>query len=111
MSLQVEKREDVAVITVKGNLMGGRESDAVYEKVKQLLSAGTKHFVVDLSRVKWMNSQGLGSLMACLTSSRNMEGDLKITGATEKVKSILMVTKLMTIFEHFDSVDAAVQSY
>ena len=102
MSVNVDQRDQVAVLTIKGNLMGGKESDVVYEKVKQLLDAGTKQFVVDLSKVKWINSQGLGSLMACLTSSRNMGGELKITGATEKVKSILMVTKLMTIFEHFD---------
>ena len=111
MAISESKIEDVTVLVIKGKLMGGKESDEIYEKVKALLNVGRKKLVIDLSKVKWMNSQGLGVLMACLTSARNIEADIKLSGATDKVKSILMVTKLITIFENFESVNQAVQSY
>jgi len=111
MAISESKIEDVVVLTIKGKLMGGKESDEIYEKVKNLLNVGQRRLVIDLSKVKWMNSQGLGVLMACLTSARNSESEIKLSGATDKVKSILMVTKLITIFENFESVDQAVKSY
>lgn len=100
----------VAVITLKGKLMGGEDTNEVHEKVKHLISESTKNVVIDLSKIKWLNSQGLGMLMACLTSVKNAGGDLKISGATERVKSILMVTRLITIFKNFETVDEAVNS-
>ena len=111
MSISEKSVGDVTVLTVKGKLMGGKESDELYNKVKSVLGWGTKKLIIDLSKVKWLNSQGLGALMACLTSARNDGGDIKLSGSTEKVKSILMVTKLITIFENFDNVDQAVESY
>lgn len=111
MAISEMKMEDVVVLSIKGKLMGGKESDEIYEKVKALFNVGRKKLVIDLSKVKWMNSQGLGVLMACLTSARNSEAEIKLAGATDKVKSILMVTKLITIFENFESVELAVKSY
>jgi len=67
--------------------------------------------VFNLASVKWLNSRGLGMLMACYTSCKNAGGELKIAGATEKVNSLLMMTKLLTIFETFENVDRAVGSY
>ncbi|RLE15844.1 MAG: anti-sigma factor antagonist [Acidobacteria bacterium] len=102
---------DVAVLTVSGKLWGGPETREVHEKVKSVIKDGLKKVVMDLSKVKWLNSQGLGMLMACLTSLRNAGGDLKIAGATEKVKSLLMITKLITIFETLETADRAVATF
>ena len=103
--------DNVSVVIVRGKLMGGDETDEVHTKVKSILIAGRHNIVVDLSRVKWVNSRGLGMLMACFTSCRNAGGDLKIACATEKVNSLLMITKLMTIFETYETVDEAVGSF
>ncbi|MBN2414581.1 STAS domain-containing protein [bacterium] len=111
MNAKVKMVDDVAVLTVKGNLMGGSETDSCHMKVKELLEEKTKKIVADLSHVKWVNSKGLGMLMACLTSSKNSGGVFKICGASEKVNSLLMITKLITIFECFDTVDEAVASF
>lgn len=111
MNAKVKMIDDVAVVSIKGNLMGGSETDSCHMKVKELLEDKTKKLVADLSHVKWMNSKGLGMLMACLTSSKSSGGVFKICGASEKVNSLLMITKLITIFECFDTVEDAVSSF
>jgi len=66
---------------------------------------------IDLSKVKWMNSSGLGALMAGLTTLRNAGGDLKLANVTKKIESLLLITKLITVFETYESVDRAVASF
>ena len=102
---------DVAIITVTGNMMGGPETTALHDKVKSLIADGLKRVVVDLKGVKWMNSSGLGVLMACMTSLNNAGGNLKLASVTEKVKSLLMITQLMRIFDTYESADRAVASF
>jgi anti-sigma B factor antagonist len=111
MSVKTERKGDVAVLHVKGKLMGGSETEEVHITVKDFIAEGHKNIVADVSHVKWVNSKGLGMLMACYTSSKNAGGEFKIAGAQEKTKSLLMITKLMTIFECFDKVDEAVKSF
>jgi anti-sigma B factor antagonist len=111
MSLKSQMIGDVAILTIKGKLMGGQETEDCHQKVKSLIEAKHTNIVADLSKVKWVNSKGLGMLMACFTSCKNAKGDFKLAGATDKVNSLLMMTKLMTIFETFDSVDKAVSSF
>lgn len=111
MNIDVKDKNGVNVIFVKGNLMGGEETIAVHEKVKKLVEQGKKKFVIDLSKVKWMNSSGLGTMMGCLTSIKNGSGELRLCGVTEKVKSLFMITKLITLFETYDSVEEAVDSF
>ena len=102
---------NVAVLTVSGKLMGGSETKKVHTQVKNLISDGIKKVVIDLSEVKWMNSMGIGILMACSTSLRRVEGDLRMAGATGKVNSLLTITHLITIFEIFETSDRAVATF
>jgi anti-sigma B factor antagonist len=111
LQIKEQMRGDVALITLKGKLMGGPETMAVHTKVKELIANNVKKVVIDLGRVKWMNSSGLGALMASMTSLRNAGGDLKLSNVTDKVQSLLMITKLITIFQTFDTVDEAVTSF
>lgn len=102
---------DVAVLELKGKLWGGEECKAIHDKVKSLITDDIRKVVIGLSKVKWMNSQGLGVLMACHTSLTAVGGILRIAGATEKVNSLFMITKIITIFENFKTVDRAVASF
>jgi len=111
MAVKEKTVQDVVVITIKGKMMGGTETDEVHEKVKQLLDQDHKKLVIDLSHVKWMNSKGLGMLMACFTSSQNAGAHLKIAGAVEKVNSLLIMTKLLSIFDSYENADQAIGSY
>lgn len=111
MGLSINVENGVAIIEVKGNLMGGPETLEVHETIKAQIEKGVKKAVIDLSKVKWMNSTGLGTIMGCLTSLRNAGGDLKLSGVTEKVKSIFMITKLLTLFETYNSAQEAAQAF
>ncbi|GAB4335534.1 MAG: hypothetical protein Kow0037_15560 [Calditrichia bacterium] len=111
MKLKEKIEGDVAVITVSGNMMGGPETNALHEKIKSLLGDGIKKVVIDLKGVKWMNSSGLGVLMACMTSLNNAGGKLKLASVTEKVQSLMMITQLMRIFETFENAERAVASF
>lgn len=111
MRIQERVVEDITVLTPKGKLMGGKETNVVQEHVQSLIDGGARELVMDLSKVKWLNSQGVGMLMSCLTKIRNAGGNLVVAGATEKVENVFMVTKLIQIFDTFDSVEEAVCSF
>ena len=111
MSVKEKITGDIAVLIVSGKLMGGEETKEVHEKAKSLIADGIKKIVIDLSKVKWLNSSGLGMLISCLTSVQNSEGTLKIAGATDKVNSLFMITKLITVFDTYESVDRATATF
>ena len=111
MAIKEEMRGGISVLEIKGKLMGGPETTEIHSRVKELVANGVKKVVIDLGRVTWMNSTGLGALMSSLTTMRNAEGDLKIARATEKVKSLFMVTKLITIFDSHETVDGALKAF
>ncbi|GAB4378937.1 MAG: hypothetical protein Kow0042_27870 [Calditrichia bacterium] len=111
MKVKEKIEGDVAILTVSGNMMGGPETSALHEKVKSLIADGIKKVVIDLKGVKWMNSSGLGVLMACMTSLNNAGGKLKLASVTEKVKSLLMITQLMRIFDTYENADRAAASF
>lgn len=111
MQIKEQMQGEVAVLSIKGKLMGGPETMAIHEKVKELVENNIKKVVIDLGKVKWMNSSGLGALMGSMTTLRNAGGELKLANVTEKVQSLFMITKLITVFETFDKVDQAVSSF
>ena len=104
--------DDICILHVKGKLMGGPETDECHNKLKSVVEdRDIKKFIIDLSNVKWVNSRGLGMLMACFTSLKNADSELKLAGVSKKVNSLLMMTKLNTIFECYDNADQAIGSY
>jgi anti-sigma B factor antagonist len=111
MKLDVKQADGVTVLRVKGNLIGGTETFAIHDKVKQLLAEKTIRMVIDLSGVGMINSTGLGMLMGCYTSAVNAGGDIKLAGISEKVKNIFVITKLITIFDVHESVQEAVEAF
>ncbi|MFQ5676442.1 MAG: STAS domain-containing protein [bacterium] len=111
MQIKEQRHGDVAVIALKGKLMGGPETIAVHDKVKELAENNVGKVVIDLGKVKWMNSSGLGTLIGSMTTLKNSGGELKLANVTEKVQSLFMITKLVTIFETHDDVEAAVNSF
>lgn len=111
MNFNTSERYNCVVIEFKGNVMGGPDAVSLNEKLHELIDAGKTNIVVDLSKVKFMNSSGLGMLIGALTTMRKAGGDLRIANASDKIESLLIVTKLITIFKHYKSVDEAVDSF
>jgi len=101
----------VAVLKFKGSLMGEPGTTKIREKIHSLVNDDLQKVVIDMSGVKWINSAGLGSLIAGLTTLRNAGGDLRLANVVEKVESLFMITQLVKVFKSYDSVDRAVASF
>jgi anti-sigma B factor antagonist len=110
MKIKEKIENNVAVLSLSGKMMGGPETTALHDHIRGLMNDGIKNVVVDLGGVKWINSSGLGVLMAAMTTLKNAEGQMKLANVTEKVESLLMITQLIRIFQTYDSIDRAVSS-
>jgi anti-sigma B factor antagonist len=111
MTFKVSERYNCVVLQFKGNVMGGPDAVTLNEKLHELIEEEKTNVVADLGKVKFMNSSGLGMLIGGLTTMRKAGGDLRIANATDKIESLLVITKLITVFKHFGSLEEAVQSY
>jgi anti-sigma B factor antagonist len=111
MKIKTSERYGAVVIELKGNVMGGDDTKVFNEQLHKLLDEGKKNIVIDLADVKFMNSSGLGMLIGGLTTVKKADGQLKLARVTEKIESLLIITKLITIFESFDTVEEAVKSF
>jgi anti-sigma B factor antagonist len=101
----------VTVLEIEGRIVLGEESNAFREKVKSLLAAGKKKIVLNLANVGYIDSAGLGTLVATFHSARSQGATLKLANLGSKFKEVLQVTKLMTVFDTYDSEALAVQSF
>ncbi|MCX6828886.1 MAG: STAS domain-containing protein [candidate division Zixibacteria bacterium] len=111
MKLSDFEKNGVAVLEPKGKIMGGPDATILHDKLHEFIEKGMKKVVVDMSKVEWMNSTGLGILISGLTTIRNNQGDLRLANVTGKIQSLLTITKLITVFEAFDSVEEAIKSF
>ena len=111
MKIKTSEKYEAVILELKGNVMGGEDTKDFNDLLHKLIDEGKKKIVLDLSDVKFMNSSGLGMLISGLTTMKKNDGFLKLAGATEKIESLLIITKLITIFESYDSVDEAVKSF
>ena len=103
--------DNIVILQPKGKIMGGPDTSLLHDKLHEYIEQNRKQVVIDLSEVDWMNSTGLGILIAGYTTLRNHQGELKLANVTEKIRSLLIITKLVTVFDAYDSVDEAVKSF
>ena len=113
MALKITDRvvDGVAVEELEGRIVLGEESSALREKVKSLLAAGQKKIVLNMDNVTYIDSSGLGALVASHTSARTQGATLKLSNLGSKFQEILQITKLLTVFEVYDSEAAAISSF
>jgi anti-sigma B factor antagonist len=111
MKLKTRTQDDVFIMEVKGKVMGGPDAEVFRNAVKNAVAEGKKKFIFDLGGVDWMNSSGLGILIGGLTTIKNAGGDLKLANVTDKIQSLFMITKLVTIFDTQETVEEALKSY
>src|SRR5690554_5037758 len=103
MKIKTSEKYGAVVVELKGNVMGGPEAQEFSDLLHKLLDEGKKNVVIDLAGVKFMNSSGLGMLISGFTTIKNGGGSMKLANATEKINSLLVITKLITIFENYES--------
>ncbi|MGA2623459.1 MAG: STAS domain-containing protein [Bacteroidota bacterium] len=111
MKLLTREVEGVTVIALEGSVLGGPDATALNNELHKLVDKHKKKVVVDMSGVQSMNSSGLAMLIEAMKTMKDAKGDLKIAAATEKIQSLMAMTKLTTIFELYPTVKKAVASF
>src|SRR5271157_1866016 len=113
MALNVVEKEvnGVTVLQLVGRVTLGEESNQLRTKLKDVLSQGKTRLVLDLAEVSYIDSAGLGTLVAGFTSAQNQGASLKLANLTKRFSEQLNITKLVTVFDVYDSVQDAVKSF
>ena len=113
MALRMNHREvdGVTIVAMDGRIVLGEESNALRELVKSLLVGGKKQIVLNMDHVTYIDSAGLGTLVAAHHSARSQGAGLKLSNLGSRFQEILQVTKLLTVFDVYDSEAAAVHSF
>src|SRR3990172_12377140 len=111
MKIKINEQYNAVVIELKGNVMGGEDTKDFNQLLHKLIDEGKKNIIIDLAEVKFMNSSGLGMLIGGLTTVKKENGHLKLARVTDKIESLLIIKKLITIFEFYETVDEAVASF
>lgn len=111
MRLTDRMQNDIVILQPKGKIMGGPDTSLLHDKLHEYIEQNKRQVVIDLAEVDWMNSTGLGILIAGYTTLRNNQGELKLANVTDKIQSLLTITKLVTVFDAYDSVDEAIKSF
>lgn len=101
----------VTIIEPKGKITIGEGDVLLREEITRLLGEEKKKLVLDLGDVSYMDSAGVGELVSVYTSVKNRGGDLKLSRLTKKIKDLLSITQLMTIFDTYESTEEAIASF
>lgn len=109
MRIKEKVVEGVVVVSIAGKMMGGPEQEECHSRIKELLEDNMKWVVLDMGKVEWLNSSGLGLLMSCYTSCCNAGGDMVIARATRKVNSLFMLTQVIKVFDTFETTEEAIE--
>jgi anti-sigma B factor antagonist len=111
--LEVTERQagDVTILDMSGSVRMGEGSIALRNAIRGLVEQGKKKILLNLGGVKNVDSSGIGELIANFTTVRREGGQLKLLNLTEKIQNLLVITKLLTVFDAYDSEADALNSF
>lgn len=110
MKYKEKTRGNIVIIAIVGNMMGGTDSNSLKKFVEQKITQGKKNFIFDLGKVLRMNSSGLGTLMSIYGIITKNGGKIILSSVSNKIESLLIVTKLFQFFESYENLDRACAS-
>ena len=113
MSLKITNSEvdSVSVVELDGRIVLGEESNSLREKLKNMVDAGKKKIVLNVGNIKYIDSTGLGTLVAAHLSANTQRASVRLCHLGKKFHEIMQVTKLLTVFDVYDTPTAAVSSF
>ena len=111
--MQIEERMvgDVVLLDLKGKITLGEGDELLKDKVNSLVNQGHKKIILNLAQVPYIDSAGLGEVVRTYTTVSRQGGSLKLLNLTKRITDLLSITKLLTVFETFDSENEAVRSF
>jgi anti-anti-sigma factor len=113
MALRIVESQlgDVALLTLSGILRMGLETGELKERLQKLVTQKTNNIIMNLDELTYIDSYGLGELVACLTTVKKSGGSLKLTKPTEFVRDVLRTTRMDSLFASYDSDEEALASF
>ena len=111
--MQIEKRVvgDVTILDLKGKITLGEGDEVLKDKVNSLALQGRRRIILNLAEVPYIDSAGLGGVVSTYTTISRQGGQLKLVNLTKRITDLLSITKLLTVFETFDSEAEAIKSF
>jgi anti-sigma B factor antagonist len=111
MHIEVRQANDVMILDLKGRLTAGLGDQILRDAVDELLAEGRRRILLNLSEVSFLDSAGVGELVAGLKTARRFQAELKLLNVGERVYSTLDMARLLPTFEIYDDEAEAVRSY
>lgn len=111
MRIDTRTVNGVTVLDIHGKVTIGEGSVEIRNKVRELLGEGNKNILLNLGDVSYVDSSGIGELVSSFTTVTNQGGQLKLVHLTKRLRELLAITKLLTVFDSYEDEDTAVQSF
>ena len=111
--MQIEERSagDVTILDLKGKMTLGEGDELLKDKINSLIQQDQKKLLLNLEGVPYIDSAGLGEIVRTYTTVSRQGGQLKLVHLTKRITDLLSITKLLTVFETFDSEPEALKSF
>lgn len=111
--MQIDERvvEGVTILDLKGKMTLGEGDELLRDRINALLQQGKKQLLLNLANVPYIDSAGLGEIVRTYTTVSRQGGKLKLLNLTKRIQDLLAITKLLTVFDTYDSEAEAIQSY
>ncbi len=111
MTIEERPTDGVMILDLKGKLTIGEDVELVKDKINSLIQQGEKKLLLNLAEVPYVDSAGLGEIVRTYTTVNRQGGDLKLLHLTKRIEDLLAITKLLTVFDTFDSEQDAIGSF
>jgi anti-sigma B factor antagonist len=111
LNLTERQAGDITILDMDGKVTIGEGSVALRNTIRRLLGEGKKKILLNLGRVGYVDSSGIGELVSSFTAVNKEEGSLKLLNLTQKIQDLLAITKLLTVFDVYDSEADALSSF
>src|ERR1041384_2862136 len=111
MNIRERQGGDVTILDLEGKIPTGEGNVALRSAVRRLIEEGKKKVLLNLSGVSYMDSSGIGELVSSYTTTTREGGQLKLLGLTAKIRDLLAITKLLTVFDAYEDEPSALNSF
>ena len=111
MTITQRQLDDVVMLDLAGRITIGEGTLILRERIQKMLNAGDRKFLLSLADVDYIDSSGLGELVSSFTTVKNQDGDLKLLQLTRRVRDLMQITKLLTVFDVYDDEAEAINSF
>lgn len=111
MKIAVSQSHAVSILEMEGKITIGEGDVMLRETIHDLMRQGHRKILLDMAHISYMDSSGVGELLACYQHVANQGGHMKLLNLSTKIKDLLQVTQLLSVFEYFDDEMRAINSF